>query len=64
MFGGSMKDRDWNNYNMRKFGVSIRMKIAEAYLPFARAVGVVRAENNKILDRMEKMTKAVRDKDK
>lgn len=32
-----MKDRDWNNFCMKKYGSSIRKKIFEAYLPFAKA---------------------------
>jgi len=28
---------EWNNYIMRKYGPSIRKKIAEAYMPFKKA---------------------------
>jgi len=34
---------DWNNYIMRKFGPSIRKKIAEAYDPFVKGVTIVAA---------------------
>jgi hypothetical protein len=34
---------NWNNYIMRKFGPSIKKKIAEAHDPFVKGVTIVAA---------------------
>lgn len=46
---------EWNNYIMRKYGGSIRKKIAEAHDPFVKGVTIVAA--NKTKDRLEEGTK-------
>jgi hypothetical protein len=37
----------WDNYIMRKFGGSIRKKILEAYIPFAKAQVIKKVEERK-----------------
>lgn len=47
-----MKDRDWNNFCMKKYGHSIRNKILEAYIPFAKASILVKKDlKQKISDK-------------
>ncbi len=38
---------DWDNHIMRKFGGSIRKKIAEAHDPFVKGVTIVAAHKTK-----------------
>ena len=38
---------DWNNHIMKKFGGSIRKKIAEAYDPFVKGTVLVAADKAK-----------------
>jgi hypothetical protein len=38
---------EWNNYIMRKYGQSIRKKIAEAHDPFVKGVTIVAAHKTK-----------------
>ena len=41
-----VKNKDWNNFCMRKYGNSIRVKIIEAYEPFAKAT--ILSKKNKV----------------
>lgn len=43
---------EWNNYVMRKYGQSIRKKIAEAYKPFNKGLSILTA--NKIKEKLDK----------
>ena len=58
-----MKNKDWNNYCMRKFGASIRRNILEAYLPFSKAVLLKKEEETRILNRMMNVAEQVNKKD-
>ena len=56
---------DWDNYIMRKFGGSIRKKIAEAHDPFVKGVTIVAAHKTKDqLDQTNMMDYATEQLDK